>query len=321
MQVKFQDYYKILGVERSASQEEIQKAYRKLARKHHPDVNKEKGAEDRFKQLSEAYEVLKDAEKRRKYDTLGDNWKMGEEFKAPPGFEGFDPRFGRQAAGMGDMGGFSDFFEAIFGRGNSPFGSGFTTGGQMAQRGESQEVELPLSVDEALRGGKKSISLQSTEIDPRGSPRTSVKTLEVKIPPNTAQGARIRLAGQGGKGSGGGKAGDLYLRVKVIDGGSYRVAGEEISVRVPISVWDAMLGARIAVRLPDGEIKLQIPAGTQPGQRFRLKERGLPKKGGGRGDAFCETEIMIPKDLNAEEKRLVEQLRSGVSEDAGRASR
>ncbi|MEK0447779.1 MAG: hypothetical protein RL088_47 [Verrucomicrobiota bacterium] len=294
--VQFKDYYAILGVPKTASQEDIRKAFRKLARQHHPDVAKDKkSAEAKFKEINEANEVLSDPEKRQRYDSLGSDWD-----KVPRG-DGVPPEW--RGGGMsGGGGGFSDFFEAFFGgggRGGNPFG-GFGRGGAAKRRGEDLEYELPVSVEEALNGGKSSFSIS------RGGRQ---ETISVTIPKGVRAGQRIRLAGQGGKGVGGAEAGDLYLLVAIAPHRDYRVEGADLIREIPVTVTSAVLGGEVEVITPDGVVKLKIPAGTQPRQKFRLKGRGLPSGSGGvRGDFFAEARVVIPTVLTAEQRALWESL-------------
>lgn len=324
--MKFQDYYETLGVKRDASADEIQKAYRKLARKYHPDVNKAKGAEDKFKQIGEAYEVLKDPEKRGRYDALGANWKAGQDFRPPPGFDSGQFRSAGGAAGF-DMGGFSDFFEAIFGGGASFGGAGMggqrmggfdfggggfragsthdfgrmfeDAGGSRARAGTAQEAEITLALSDVYAGAKTGISLQG----PQG-----VKTLMVKIPPGTTNGSTIRLQGQGSPGRGGGAAGDLHLKVKIAPHPHFKVESFDLTTAVPVAPWEAALGAKVDFETLDGAVKLTIPAGAQSGQRFRLKGKGLPKTPSERGDMYAELQIAVPKKLSGEEREYFEKL-------------
>ncbi len=311
--MKFQDYYEILGVRREASAAEIQKAYRKLARKFHPDVNKAKGAEDRFKQLGEAYEVLKDPEKRRRYDALGANWKAGQDFRPPPGFEG--AQFSSAGGGAGfDMGGFSDFFETLFGQGRGGFefsGGGFRStphdfgrmfegaAGSRPRAGASQEAEITVNLEEVYRGAKTGISLQS---------ESGAKTLAVRIPPGTTEGSTIRLQGQGAPGRGDAPAGDLLLKVKLAPHPRYEVAGFDLKTVVPVAPWEAVLGAKVDFETLDGTVKLNVPAGAQAGQRFRLKGKGLPRTKTERGDLYAEIKIAVPTKPTGEERAIFEQL-------------
>lgn len=322
MPVKFQDYYHTLGVPRTATTEEIQRAYRQLARKYHPDVNKDKGAEDKFKQIGEAYEVLRDPDKRRRYDTLGSNWRAGQEFTPPPGWEnvhfGFRPGaqgpegFNVRQEGMG--GSFSDFFNTLFGGGFEGFTSGRgSSGASIGIPGQDTEVRLPISLEEAYRGGKKTVSLQVMEPDAKGRVRRSMRTYDVNIPAGIANGARIRLSGQGGKGAGGGRAGDLYLVVEMAPHLLFRVREHDLEVDVKVAPWEAALGAKIEVPTLDQPVTMTLPEGTQNGQRLRLKGKGLPKRSGSPGDLYAVVQIVVPQRLSKEERELFEQLAKASS--------
>ena len=287
MSIHYKDYYEVLGVARDAKDAEIKKAYRKRARTCHPDLNKDEGAEDRFKELNEAYEVLGDAEKRKRYDTLGRNWKAGQAFTPPPewGWRGCQFRSGE---GMGGFSGdFSDFFEVLFGASGAS-GSGFnrrSRSAPRATRGRDHEAALTISLEEAYHGITKSISLQSEGAgSPGGQGRTSA-SYEVRIPPGTTTGKRIRLGGQGGAGAAGGKAGDLYLAVHVAPHPVYCLDGHDLEMDLRLAPWEVALGASVTVRTLDGEATLTVPPGTESGRRLRLRGKGLPLPGGSdRGD-------------------------------------
>jgi len=310
--VKFQDYYDTLGVSRDATAEQIRKAYRTLARKHHPDVNQQDAkAEERFKQINEAYEVLKDPDKRKRYDALGANWKAGQEFRPPPGFESYSFNMG-DGGGFGG-GGFSDFFEAIFGQmggmggggprmrsprggrpgfaGANPFGGFEAEPGAFAGDVES-EVEVPL--EQILRGGTTSIRISI--------PGEGERTFDVRIPKGIAEGKRIRLAGQGRGG------GDLFLRVKHGRDARWRVEDGSLVAMARVSPWEAALGAKVPVETPDGRINLTIPAGSSSGRRLRLRGQGLPSGEGERGDLLVQVTIEVPKELSPRERELLEEL-------------
>ena len=291
--MQFKDYYAVLGVAKTATKDEIRKAFRKLARQHHPDVAKDKKtAETKFKEINEANEVLSDPEKRKRYDELGSDWNSPGRHGPPPG-GGFD--FG---AGGGAAGGFSDFFEAFFGGGGGRKGRGGAAGG-FSQRGGDVEFELPVNIEEALHGGRKAFNLD------RGG---RAETVTVNIPRGVRGGQKIRLAGQGGEGIGGGDRGDLYLLVKLAPHVDYRVDGFDLIRAVLIPVWSAVLGGDVEVPTPDGAVKMKIPAGTQPGQKFRLKGRGLPSGKDTRGDLFAEAKVLLPTSLGEKERALWEQL-------------
>lgn len=314
MAVQFRDYYEILGVPRTSTQEEIQRAYRKLARKYHPDVNKAADAEEKFKKINEAYEVLKDPDKRQKYDELGANWKDGQEFRPPPGWEqyyGFGGAGGgaRTEYHWGGAGGFSDFFEMLFG------GQGF--GGTQGrgkrspvwtQAGADQEATLRISLEDAFHGATKSISLQTQNVTPQGQLSVQEKSYDVKIPAGILPGQRIRLSGQGGPGMGGGPRGDLYLKVEIEPHPVYRLEGRDIYMNLPLSPWEAVLGTEVQVQTLSGPVSLKVPPGTQSGQKMRLRGKGMPNPRGAPGNLYVVTTIMVPKKPSARERELFEEL-------------
>jgi curved DNA-binding protein len=316
MAVQFQDYYETLGVSKTASEDEIKSAFRKLARKYHPDVAKDKKtAEEKFKQINEAYEVLSDPEKRKKYDQLGANWNQPGGFQPPPEWGGQQPGGGFHRYGSGGDGGvefefngtgFSDFFEAFFGggRGQSAFGGGGGGFGRRqpgAERGNDVEADIMVPLEEAIHGAKRTISLR------RGG-SNKVETYQVKIPRGVHEGQRIRLAGQGEAGERGGKSGDLFLRVRLARHPDFRVEGSDLIHEVKVAPWQAVLGTELQVPTLEGDVRLKIPPGTQAGQRFRLRERGLPTSSGKRGDLYVEVQINIPKKLTERERELWREL-------------
>ncbi|HBA86192.1 MAG TPA: cytochrome C biogenesis protein [Verrucomicrobia bacterium] len=317
MPVKYLDYYKILGVGRNASQEDIKKAYRKLARKYHPDVNKTAEAENKFKELGEANDVLSDPEKRRRYDELGANWKAGQDFTPPPGYENF--RYRQQQGPQGgaefnfnDIGGFSDFFESIFGGFNqktarSPFGGG-NEGGPWTQRGEDFEAEITVSLEDLYRKVRKSVTLQAPEVNERGQVKHTPRTYDIKIPAGATEGTRIRLSGQGGQSQRGGPAGHLYMKIHVAPHPLFKLQGYDLEEDLPIAPWEAALGAKVIVPTLEGNATLALPPGTQSGQKFRLRGKGLSDKTGQNGELFVTIKIAIPPRLNAREKELFEAL-------------
>jgi len=310
MAVQFRDYYETLGVSKTASEDEIRSAFRKLARKYHPDVAKDKKtAEEKFKHINEAYEVLSDPEKRQKYDQLGANWNQPGGFQPPPQWGGGQP--GGFRWGSGENGGvefefggtgFSDFFEAFFGggRGRSAFG-GFGQRGTMAERGSDVEADIMVTLEEALHGSTRQVSLRRA-----GSKKT--ETYQVKIPRGVREGQRIRLAGQGEAGEGGGKSGDLFLRVRLARHPDFSVEGSDLVHEVKIAPWQAVLGDQIIVPTLEGNARLKLPPGTQGAQRFRLRERGLPGVSGQRGDLYVAVQISVPKKLSEREREIWEQL-------------
>jgi DnaJ-class molecular chaperone len=298
MAVKYKDYYEILGVSRSATQDQIKTTFRKLARKYHPDVNPgDKNAEEKFKEINEAYEVLSDQKKRELYDRLGPNWKSGAEFTPPPGWENIRIDFGDFGFGPGSAGGFSDFFEMLFGdalgRGRRTARGGPST---WTMPGSDVELELPLSLEEAHRGGTRRVTLPSG------------RSLEVKIPPGVRDGSLIRLTGQGDTSVGRGRPGDLYLRVKLQPHPLFQVSGEDITVDAPITPWEAVLGITLRVPTLEGTADVMIPPNSQGGQRLRLRGQGLTRRTGGRGDQFVRLKVVVPTDPTPAERRLFEQL-------------
>ena len=320
MAVKYKDYYEILGVNRDASQEQINKAYRKLARKYHPDVNPEPEGEEKFKEINEAYEVLKDPEKRQRYDSLGSQWNAGQDFSPPPGwgnghFE-FFTNVGGDRGGFTTFGGtgFSDFFEMLFGQeGFSSFTSGERPRGrgpfrQRRTRGHDVEAEMEISLEEAYHGAKKNIELQVEEPDEYGRVAFRRRRLDVKIPPGTRDGMRIRLSSQGGKGAGGGESGDLYIRVRLRPHPRFKVNEYDIECELPITPWEAALGAQVKAPTLDGPVTVRVPAGVSSGQKLRLQGKGLAKKGGGRGNQYISLKIAVPKSLTLQEREAFENL-------------
>ncbi len=315
MPVEFRDYYETLGVPKTATEDEIRSAFRKLARKYHPDVAKDKkAAEEKFKQINEAYEVLSDPEKRKKYDQLGENWDQpGGGFQPPPGWGGQQPGRGPQqwqwSGGNGggvefEFGGtgFSDFFEQFFGggRGRSTFG-GFGQRAGGAERGSDVEADIMVPLEEALHGATRTISL-------RRAGSNKVETYQVKIPRGVHEGQRIRLAGQGEAGEGGGKSGDLFLRVRLAKHPDFRVEGSDLIHEEKIAPWQAVLGTELKVATLEGDVRLKIPPGTQGGQKFRLRGRGMPTGAGGRGDLYVAVQIYIPKKITERERKLWQEL-------------
>jgi curved DNA-binding protein len=282
--VDYKDYYKILGVERDATQDDIKRAYRKLARKYHPDVSKEPDAEERFKEMAEAYEVLKDPEKRAAYDQLGANWKAGQDFRPPPDWDaGFEYSGGY--GGHTDAGAFSDFFESLFGQRGG-------MGGEFRGRGQDHHARVLIDVEDAFHGTVRNITLQAPEVDAQGRVHTRQRSLNVRIPRGVRQGQHIRLAGQGNPGMGGGQAGDLYLEVDFKPHPLYRVEGRDLYLELPIAPWEAALGARVKVPTPDGAVDMRIPENSRNGSKLRLKGRGIPGKTP--GDLYVMLKVVQP---------------------------
>lgn len=307
--MEFKDYYATMGVAKEATQDEIKRAYRKLARKYHPDVSKEANAEARFKEIGEAYEVLKDPEKRAAYDRLAaGGYRGGEEFRPPPGWDsGFEFRGGGGGFNQAEAEQFSDFFENLFG-GGSPFGAAGRAGAGRARgmRGEDHYARIRISLEDAFRGGTRTINLQRPEVDAQGHVITRTHSLQVKIPAGVAEGQNIRLAGQGNPGVGQGRAGDLYLEIGFEPHPVFQAEGRDITVTLPVTPWEAALGAKVPVPTLGGKVELNIPAGAQSGQKLRLKGRGLP--GPKPGDQFVVLQIRTPPARTEREKELYREL-------------
>ena len=294
--MEYKDYYKILGVERDAKEAEIKTAYRRLARKYHPDVSKEANAEEKFKELGEAYDVLKDKDKRESYDQLGANWKQGQNFNPPPGWE--DSYSGGGNAAGAD---FSDFFESMFG-GGAGFNQsrGFNQSG-FQSKGADQHADISITLEDAFHGAKKNIRL--------GSASGNSRNLDVKIPAGITSGKRIRLTGQGSQGQGGGPKGDLYLEVTIAPHRLFKVDGKNILLDLPISPWEAVLGAQVQVPTLGGQVTAKIPAGSQSGKKLRLKNRGLKSNSNSAGDQIVNLQIVTPTSGNEDEdKKYYEEM-------------
>ncbi|CDQ09078.1 curved DNA-binding protein, DnaJ homologue that functions as a co-chaperone of DnaK [Acidithiobacillus ferrivorans] len=302
--MEYKDYYRILGVERSADADAIKASYRKMARKYHPDVSKEKDAEDRFKDLQEAYEVLKDPEKRAAYDQLGSNWRAGQDFRPPPGW-------GQQAGGGGadfGGGGFSDFFESMF---RQQQGGGFrgSGGGGFRRQGEDSEATIQVSLEDAAHGAQREISLEVPTMGSDGRMRREARHLTVKIPKGIRAGQRLRMAGQGAPGMGGGPNGDLYLHIQFQPHPRFRVEGSDLYHDLHITPWEAALGASVEIPTLDGDVRMKIPAGSTSGQKLRLSQKGLPGSVGKMpGDLYAVIQIVVPKKISEPEKALWNQL-------------
>jgi curved DNA-binding protein len=317
MPVQYKDYYEILGVSRGANDGDIKKSFRKLARQYHPDVARDKKkAEEKFKEINEAYEVLGDPAKRKKYDELGANWKSGADFRPPPGWEHFSGGQTYRGRGAGaeefefQFGGtgFSDFFEQLFGSrmrgGAGGFGraAGFEDG-EFAERGRDIEGDIMVTLEEAMRGSVRSVNVRR----PAGR-SVKTETYQVKIPPGVTEGQKLRLAGRGETGTGGGEAGDLYLRVKLARHPDFEVEGHNLIYEAELAPWEAVLGANLSVPALDGRVNIKIPPGTQNGQKLRVRGRGLPQHGGGHGDLIVVTRIEVPNRITEAERKLWEQL-------------
>jgi len=289
--MEYKDYYKIMGLERTATQDEIKRAYRKLARKYHPDVSSERDAESRFKEVGEAYEVLKDPEKRAAYDELGSRWKAGQDFRPPPGWDaGFE--FSEAGRGRAEEFGFSDFFDTLFGRQYGPAGGGSGNRRGVHARGQDHHAKIMVDLEDSFKGATRSIALRMPELTADGHVVTRDRTLNVRIPKGIRQGQQIRLAGQGGAGLGSAEAGDLYLEVQFQPHPRYSVDGSDIYLDLPVAPWEAALGATVTVTTPAGNVDLKVPANSQAGKKLRLKGRGLPGKSP--GDLYAVLKIVVP---------------------------
>jgi len=308
MAVQYKDYYKNLGVERSASDADIKKAFRKLAREYHPDVAKDKKkAEEKFKEINEAYEVLSDPDKRKRYDELGANWKSGADFRPPPGYEGFgsgSPFRGGRTAGGEDFHfggtGFSDFFEQLFGaRMRGGGGGGFGQGGNFAERGADIEGDIMVTLEEARQGSVRTVNIRHADRS---------ESHQVKIPAGISEGQKLRLSGRGESGSNGGEAGDLYLRVRFAKHPDFDIDGHNLIYELELAPWEAALGAEISVPTLDARVNIKIPAGTASGQKLRIRDRGLKQRDGSHGDLMVVTKIVVPAKTSAAEKKLWEEL-------------
>jgi curved DNA-binding protein len=307
--MRFKDYYEVVGVPRGASQDEIKRAYRKLARKFHPDVSKERNAEERFKELQEAYEVLKDPEKRAAYDQLGANWKQGQEFRPPPDWgKGFEFSRGRAHGGTSSPGDFSDFFSQLFGE-ESPFGGmrpGRGSGRGFAAAGQDHVARVEIDLEDAYRGASRTIDLSAPEMTADGHVMVKPRTLRVTIPAGVTDGQQIRLSGQGSPGIGGGPAGDLYLEVTLRKHALYEVDGRDVTLALPVAPWEAALGETVSVPTLGGPVDMKLPEGAHAGQKLRLRGRGLP--GATPGDQYVVLKIVLPPE-SARARALFEQMK------------
>ncbi len=323
--MEYRDYYQILGVQRSASADEVKTAYRRLARKYHPDVSKVPDAEARFKEMQEAYEVLRDPEKRAAYDQLGSEWKSGQQFRPPPDWgSGFEFKGAGAGAGRGSRRGagrargpaggeggyadegFSDFFSSLFG-GGSPFSSAGAHGGR------DHHARIDIDLEQAFRGTTRTLELRRPEVKPDGSLELHTHSVRVTIPGGVADGQLIRLAGQGESASGGGSPGDLYLEVHLLPHRLYQVEGRDLTLTLPVAPWEVALGAAVAVPTLGGPVEMQIPAGAQSGQKLRLRGRGLP--GNPAGDQYVQLKVVLPPAGTPEAKALYEEMRNKLKFD------
>jgi curved DNA-binding protein len=306
--MEYKDYYKILGVDRKADADAIKNAYRRLARKYHPDVSKEPNAEEQFKNVQEAYEVLKDKEKRAAYDELGSNWKAGQDFRPPPGWDG--QRAHSQYGGAGgqqfsedDMGQFSDFFSNIFGS----QGGGRRSSRSFKQRGSDQHAKIAVTLEDAYRGVSRTIQMQMPEVDAEGRMQQKLRTLKVTIPAGASEGQQLRLAGQGGPGAGGGPNGDLYLEIGIEPHRLFTLQGRDVYLTLPVTPWEAALGAEIKIPTLGGPVGLKLGPDSQSGQKLRLKGRGMPAKPTA-GDQFAILQIQTPAPHTDEQKQIYKKM-------------
>ena len=302
--MKYKDYYKVLGVERTASADDIKKAYRKLAHKFHPDVSKEKNAKEKFQEIGEAYETLKNPEKRAAYDQLGSGFAPGQDFRPPPDWERqFGEGFARGGHGGNTHASFdeadlADLFAGLSGR---------RAGGRFPMPGQDFEVEARITLEQAARGTEVELNLEAVEHDEQGALRRVPRTLRVKVPKGAAEGQRLRIPGKGGKGFDGGRDGDLYLNISLAPHRLFRATGHDLYVDLPLAPWEAVLGASVEVPTLDGAVRLKVPAGTKAGQKLRLAHRGLPKREGS-GDLYAVVQIAVPPSPTARERELFGQL-------------
>jgi curved DNA-binding protein len=310
--MEYKDYYKILGVERDATQDDIKRAYRKMARTFHPDVNKEAGAEAKFKDAGEAYEVLKDPEKRAAYNELGANWKQGQDFRPPPNWDqGFE--FSGGGYTQADSAQFSDFFENLFGQARAAGGGaghggrgGFSGRREFHAQGEDHHAKVVIDLRDAYNGAKRSITLRVPEVDETGHVAVKDRTLNVTIPKGVREGQHIRLAGQGAPGMGKGQPGDLYLEVQFAPDPVFRVEGKDVYLDLPIAPWEGALGASVKAPTPEGAVMLKIPPGTTKGRTMRLKGKGIP--GSPPGDLHAVLKIELPQADTDKAKDIYRQM-------------
>jgi curved DNA-binding protein len=304
--MKYKDYYAMLGVPRDAKAEDIKRAYRRLARKYHPDVSKERNAEERIKEINEAYEVLKDAQKRHAYDQLGADWQAGQDFTPPPGWEHRAWSFGRGGFSEAQ---FSDFFDALFGglgveadvRASRAHGRrGFDV------TGDDEHASIAVTLEEAYHGSHRMIDVRIPAHDEHGRLSTRIRSLRVNIPRGVTAGKQIRLTGQGGRGLGAAPPGDLYLTIQLLPHPVYRAEGRDIHMRLPVAPWEAALGAAVTVPTLGGKVELKVPAGSQTGRRLRLRGRGLP--GTPPGDQYVELQIVVPVPQSPAQRELYERM-------------
>lgn len=295
--MKYKDYYTILGVERDATDEQIKKAYRRLARKYHPDVSKEAGAEEKFKEVAEAYQTLSDKQKRAAYDQLG-RYRTGEDFRPSHDWQ---TRFGASGVEDFDLG---DLF-AHFGA----FGGAHRSTQGFSMPGQDYEATATLSLEEAARGTEIELNLSEPAMASGGRLHQATKTVRVRVPKGATDGQRLRVAGKGGAGMGGARAGDLYLNIRLRPHRTFKPAGHDLYLELPVAPWEAVLGADVEVPTLDGRVSVHVRPGARAGQKLRLAGKGLPRANGSAGDLYCVLQIVTPATLSAEEKALYEELR------------
>jgi curved DNA-binding protein len=300
--MKYKDYYKTLGVEKKATGADIKKAYRKLARKYHPDVSKEKGAEEKFKEVGEAYETLKDPEKRAAYDQLG-SYQPGQDFRPPPewGRQYGDQQFSFEDIDLADL-----FAGMAGGRQRGAPGGGRSH--SIPLPGQDFEVAAEITLDQAAKGTELDVNLSVPEIDTEGRMRRVPRTFKARIPKGAAEGDRLRIPGKGGKGLNGGRDGDLYVTIKLRPDSLFRVSGHDLYLDLPLAPWEAVLGASVEVPTLDGRVRLKVRPGTQAGQQLRLANRGMPKRHEGHGDLYAIIQIVVPTAPDEKEQELFKQL-------------
>jgi curved DNA-binding protein len=304
--MEFRDYYEVMGVARDATQDDVKRAYRKLSRKYHPDVSKESNAEARFKEMGEAYAVLRDPEKRAAYDQFGENNKAGEDFQPPPGWDqGFEFSGAGTDGGRGYAGGaqYSDFFEQMFAQQQS---SGRAGGRQFSMRGDDRHARIAIDFRDSYTGAQRPVTLHVPDVTADGHVVTKEKTLNIKIPKGIKAGQKIRLAGQGGLGAGGGAAGDLFLEIEFTPDKRHRIDGADVYLTLPVAPWEAALGATVMVPIASGNVDLNIPANSSQGSKLRLKGKGLPGKEP--GDLYVLLDVQLPPADSDAAKELYKKM-------------
>ncbi len=304
--MEFKDYYETLEVKRDATQDEIKRSYRKLARKYHPDISKEEDAEAHFKQVGEAYEVLKDSEKRLAYDQLGANWQAGQDFRPPPDW---DQGFEHQGDGISEAQ-FSDFFESLFGQRGHDNAHGGRAQREFHAHGMDSHARVQIDLEDAYHGGQRMLTLKHSELNPQGQAELRERTLNVRIPKGVRQGQQIRLAKQGGAGIGEGDKGDLYLEIEFARHPLYHVEGKDVYLDLPVTPWEAALGATIKVPTPDGAVDLKVPANSASASKLRLKGRGIPAKQS--GDFYVTLQVALPPASNEAEKQAYREFEKAL---------